>query len=370
MAATYRADHVGSLLRPAELLEARRSFRENRITAAQLREAEDDAILRALEVQRQAGVAVFTDGEYRRGSFLEPLSRGIEGLASSDEASSMPRGALAWQGPNASVANETMRDIGLNQVVGAKLRRVGRLTGAEGAFLKQHAPGPWKTTMPGPTMRLNVMFQPGLSDQYYKTVSDLRTEIVGFMQAEVRDLLAEGVSYLQLDSLLYIGAAGPNAGAAGPQALDEIIAADNAVIDVAKAGGATVGLHMCRGNNRSAWLSEGTYEHLEKAFNELRADRFLLEYDTGRSGGFEPLRFMPKDKIVVLGLISTKVPVLEPLDVVRRRIDEASKYIPMDNLAISPQCGFASSMLGNLVSWDDQRRKLELVVEAAKKVWG
>jgi 5-methyltetrahydropteroyltriglutamate--homocysteine methyltransferase len=128
---------------------------------------------------------------------------------------------------------------------------------------------------------------------------------------------------------------------------------------------------MCRGNNRSSWLSEGSYEPCaEQAFNTLHADRFLLEYDTDRAGGFEPLRFMPRDKFVVLGLISSKVPDLESHDVLQRRIEEAVKYVPLENLGISPQCGFASSLLGNLLSWDDQRRKLELVVATARRVWG
>jgi 5-methyltetrahydropteroyltriglutamate--homocysteine methyltransferase len=153
--------------------------------------------------------------------------------------------------------------------------------------------------------------------------------------------------------------------------LDELIAADNAVLAGAHAPGVTVGMHMCRGNNRSAWHAEGSYEPIaEKAFQLLNVDRFLLEYDTDRAGGFEPLRFMPRNKMVVLGLISSKEPALESIDQLRRRIDEAAKYVPIENLAISPQCGFASTMLGNLLTWDDQRRKLELVAETARKVWG
>ena len=153
--------------------------------------------------------------------------------------------------------------------------------------------------------------------------------------------------------------------------LDGLIEVDNAVLEGARRDGVTVGLHMCRGNNRSAWHAEGGYEPMaEKAFNQLNVDRFLLEYDTERAGGFEPLRFVPKNKMVVLGLISSKEPALESVDKLRRRIDEAAKYVPMENLAISPQCGFASTMLGNLLTWDEQRRKLELVVETARKVWG
>ena len=153
--------------------------------------------------------------------------------------------------------------------------------------------------------------------------------------------------------------------------MDDLIAIDNAALEGARKDGVTVGLHMCRGNNRSAWHAEGSYEPIaDKAFNRLNVDRFLLEYDTERAGGFEPLRFMPRDKTVVLGLISSKEPELESVDDLRRRIDAAARFVPIENLAIAPQCGFASTMLGNLLSWDDQKRKLELVVETARKVWG
>ena len=194
-----------------------------------------------------------------------------------------------------------------------------------------------------------------------------------------KSLIEDGVSYIQLDSLHYVERVADTtirarmiAEGEDPEAyLDEVIAADNAVLDGVRREGLTVGLHMCRGNNRSAWHAEGSYEPIaEKAFNLLNVDRFLLEYDTERAGGFEPLRFMPKDKMVVLGLISSKMPALESEDLLRRRIDEATKYVPLENLALCPQCGFASTVLGNLLTWDEQRRKLELVAETARKVWG
>ena len=373
MTSKFRADHVGSLLRPPELLEAREAHKQGRISAEQLREVEDSSILKALEVQRQAGVDVFTDGEYRRAVWYGPLSNGIDGFVDNAERVSSFRtltGQRLWKGRGGELAEQTLAEVGeIGQVVGAKLRLVGRMTDGEAAFLRQHAPGPWKITMPGVYSRAGMWFQAGLTEQFYPTRQALVNELVGFMQAEVRQLIDEGVSYFQLDSLTYAMSAG------GPSFLgtsvDDVIAADNAVIEVAKAGGATVGLHVCRGNNRSAWATEGSYEPTaEKAFNQLKVDRFLLEYDTERSGGFEPLRFMPKDKVVVLGLISSKEPELESLDALRRRIDEAARYVPIENLAISPQCGFASTAPGNLLTWDDQRRKLELVVETARNVWG
>jgi 5-methyltetrahydropteroyltriglutamate--homocysteine methyltransferase len=218
--------------------------------------------------------------------------------------------------------------------------------------------------MPGPMLRAAQMFRPGVSDGAYASPAEVAMAMASLMAEELRDLAKEGVSYFQLDSLLYVRPM-------SPEDLSASIESDNVVLDAARAAGMTVGVHMCRGNNRSSWLSEGSYEPCaEQAFNRLRADRFLLEYDTERAGGFEPLRFMPKDRVVVLGLISSKVPELEAVDALERRIDEASKYVPAKNLALSPQCGFASSLLGNLLSWDDQRRKLELVVSTARKVWG
>jgi 5-methyltetrahydropteroyltriglutamate--homocysteine methyltransferase len=264
-------------------------------------------------------------------------------------------------------------------VAGGKLKQARRIAGEESAFLSQHAPGPWKITMPGAWSAAGQLWQDGVTDQAYVSRRDFVYDIVDMLKHEVTALQEEGVSYIQLDSLHYVERVADTTIRArmiedgeDPDAyLDEIIAADNAVLDGAHAEGVTVGLHMCRGNNRSAWHAEGSYEPVaEEAFGRLNVDRFLLEYDTERAGGFEPLRFMPRNKMVVLGLISSKEPELESQDTLRRRIDEAAKYVPMENLALSPQCGFASTALGNLLTWDQQRRKLELVVETARRVWG
>ena len=376
MAIPYRADHIGSLLRPPELLQARTAYHQGRLTLDQLRQSEDTAILQALELQRQVGLGVFTDGEYRRGWFAGDLEESIEGLTVDPDATADRR----WQGQHREQANATAAEIGLTQrVVGAKLRQVRRLTAHESGFLKQHAPGPIKITMPGVMTRAMAWYKPGLTDRFYPRRADLVQDLVGILQREVQALLDEGVSYIQLDSLHYvIRLADPRyrqqllqAGGDPDQELDETIAADNASLQGAQRPGVTVGLHMCRGNNRSAWISEGGYEATaDKAFNTLQVDRFLLEYDTERAGGFEPLRFVPRGKTVVLGLISSKEPQLESQDLLRRRIDEAARYVPIENLALSPQCGFASTAPGNLLTWDEQRRKLELVVETARRVWG
>jgi len=380
MASPYRADHVGSLLRPPELLQARTDLNEGRITADQLQAAEDAAILKALDLQRQAGIDVFTDGEYRRLAWSASIRAAIDGLVA-DSGSPTLRLLGRWQGPSSDLANASMTGSsnipGL--VVGDKVHLVRRIAGTDAGFLRSNAPGPWKITMPGPMSAAGQLYKPGVSDKAYATRRDLVDEIISMERAEIAALIDDGVSYIQLDSLHYVERVADTtiraqmiADGEDPESyLDEVIAADNATLAGARRDGLTVGLHMCRGNNRSAWHAEGSYEAVaEKAFSQLDVDRFLLEYDTDRAGGFEPLRFMPKNKMVVLGLVSSKLPALEPVDQLRRRIDEAAKYVPIENLALSPQCGFASTYLGNLLTWDEMRAKLELVAETARLVWG
>jgi 5-methyltetrahydropteroyltriglutamate--homocysteine methyltransferase len=382
MTVPYRADHVGSLLRPIELLEARVHFNAGRITSEQLKEVEDASVLKALDLQKQVGLGIFTEGEYRRAGWSSGLREALEGLepATAPTASRVLR---EWQGPHGELANASMRS-GSGNVMGAALaagrvKQVRRIAGEEAAFLKEHAPGPWKITMPGALSVGSQLWRPGVTDQHYTSKREFIDQIVGMLQHEVDALIDDGVSYLQLDSLHYVERITDDVvrqrmiedGENPDEYLDWLIEVDNAVLDRAQGRGVTVGMHMCRGNNRSAWHAEGSYERVaEKAFSQLHVDRFLLEYDTERAGGFEPLRFMPKDKVVVLGLISSKEPQLESQDDLRRRIDEAANYVPFENLAISPQCGFASTALGNLLSWDEQRAKLELVVQTAQKVWG
>ncbi|MDE2901227.1 MAG: cobalamin-independent methionine synthase II family protein [Chloroflexota bacterium] len=377
MPTPYRADHVGSLLRPPELLDARAAFAQGAMSLEWLRELEDACVLRALAMQRDAGVDILSDGEYRRPAWSAAVRESIDGLVPNPDP---PINTILgqWRGPHGEVArSSTIPGTGL--VVGAPVRQTRRLVEADAAFLREHAPGPWKITMPGAMSAAGTLFKPGVTDQFYATRWDLAAEVVAMLQREIAALAAEGVSYIQLDSLHYVERitdaemrARMVADGDDPEEyLDRLIACDNAVLDAARATGVTVGLHMCRGNNRSAWHAEGSYEAMaEKAFNGLRVDRFLLEYDTDRAGGFDPLRFMPKGVNVVLGIISSKEPELEPVDALKARIEEASRYVDVDRLAISPQCGFASTQWGNLLSWDDQRRKLELVAETARAVWG
>jgi 5-methyltetrahydropteroyltriglutamate--homocysteine methyltransferase len=373
-----RADHIGSLLRPQALLDARKEYEAGQITLEGLREIEDRSILEAVKIQREAGIEVVSDGEYRRGIWYGPLSEGLEGFVEISEPAATPGGI--WHGKHADLAQETLAELSqAHLVIGEKMRRVRRMTGHESGFLTQHAGGAWKMTIPGVYSRATTWYRQGVTDRVYPTRQDLVDDLVQQVRDEVQALVDEGCSYYQLDSLLYvIQLANPQRRAAmiaqgidPDKLMDDLIDADNASIEPALKAGITVGLHMCRGNNRSAWATEGSYEVCaEKAFSRLKVDRFLLEYDTERAGGFEPLRFMPKDKTVVLGLVSSKEPRLESQDELRRRIDEAAQHVPFENLAISPQCGFASTAPGNMLTWDEQRRKLEWVVETARKVWG
>jgi 5-methyltetrahydropteroyltriglutamate--homocysteine methyltransferase len=262
-------------------------------------------------------------------------------------------------------------------VIGAKLAPRRRIAGDEAAFLARHAPGPYKITIPSPTWYLRGYVR-GASDRVYPSPADALADLTAIVRGEVQALVTDRVPYVQIDSIRYVFDYTDEArrrewqelGIDPDQAVAENIAADNAVIAGLARSGVTFGLHMCRGNNRSRWFAEGSYERIaERVFGQLEFDRFLLEYDTERAGSFEPLRFVPKGRTVVLGLISTKVPDLESVDDLRRRIDEAARYVPVERLALSPQCGFASVAAGNEISWDDQRRKLERLVEAARLVW-
>jgi 5-methyltetrahydropteroyltriglutamate--homocysteine methyltransferase len=369
MAEPYRADQVGSLLRPGAVREARRAFQEGRISRERLAEAEDRAVLQALERQKRIGLDVFTDGELRRSSFQNDLSESVEGYVTTER----PSVVRIWQGPGGEPQAQ-----GTNLVVGGRLKQLHRLTGAQTAFLKAHAPGPFKMTVPSPTQFPAISFQKGLTDRFYPTRSALLWEIVKIIKAEVAALAREGVPYIQIDAPRYSYYVDPrwrrhlqDLGEDPDAAFEEAVDADNACLEGARREGVTYAMHICRGNNQSKWYAQGGYEPIaEKLFGGLAVDRFLLEYDTERAGTFEPLRFMPDDKVVVLGLVSSKTPALESQSELLRRIDEASRYVPLERLALSPQCGFASTEAGNLLSEDDQWRKLELVVETARKAWG
>jgi 5-methyltetrahydropteroyltriglutamate--homocysteine methyltransferase len=369
---SIRADHVGSLLRPAALLDKRSDFAAGRLEREELRAAEDQAILAVLEMQRRTGIDILSDGEFRRTSFLGGLLEGLNGLVKSTEPASTAMKPV-WHGPGEKVATE---DSAVPAVrLTGKLSVAARFTGLETQFLKQHAGRPFKVTLPSPHMLMHL-YQPGVTDSVYATREEMLHDLVGICQFEVDGLVRDEVPYIQLDSLRYTDLIDEQRrrkwqSLGFDRILGETIAADNAVLGRANRAGITRGVHMCRGNHRSAWAGTGGYDFVaERLFSELDTDRFLLEFDDERSGGFEPLRFVPKGKVVVLGLVTTKTAELESIELLRRRIDAAAKYVPLESLALSPQCGFASTHLGNLLSVDDQARKLELVAETARRVWG
>jgi len=369
MPGSYRADHVGSLLRPDEVKQARVSFSEGSINSDQLKEVEDKAVLAALERQKSIGIDVFTDGEFRRGGFQNGLVEAVEGFMPSDS----PAVVRTWLGPGGAPQEQ-----GTRQVVGAKLRQTRRLTGNQTPFVMANAPGPVKVTVPSPSQFPAISYLAGITDQFYPTRSDLIRELSGIVKSEVAALAEDGVAYIQLDAPRYSYYVDTKwrehlrgLGEDPDRMFMEAVAADSHCIDGAKREGLTVALHICRGNNESKWYAEGGYEPIaEQLFGSLDVDRFLLEYDTDRAGTFEPLRFVPPSKDVVLGLVSTKLAQIESQDDLLRRIEEASQHVPIERLSLSPQCGFASTAAGNLMTQDDQWRKLELVVETARKVWG
>ncbi|HEV3333353.1 MAG TPA: hypothetical protein VG096_20345 [Bryobacteraceae bacterium] len=364
MPPAYRADQVGSLLRPPELLQARADFAEGKIAADQLRVFEDRAIADALAKQRQIGIDIASDGEMRRGSWLTDMADAVDGFV-------REKVMLEWKGPGGGAEASTAN------AAGGKLRKMRKLTAHELPFLQKHAAVPFKITLPAPANFIVASYKPGVTDHFYPTPADLLHDIVEIVRDEIRWLVAEGVTYIQFDAPYYSHYLDPRQreymrrmGRDPDRELEDGIAGDNAAFADVPRDRVTLALHVCRGNSRSRWYTEGGYDAIaEKLFQTLDVDRFLLEYDTDRSGGFEPLRLMPRGKTVVLGLVTTKEAALESAEDLRRRIDEAARYVPLENLALSPQCGFASVAAGNLLSMDDQWRKLALVAETARKVW-
>jgi 5-methyltetrahydropteroyltriglutamate--homocysteine methyltransferase len=381
----YRADHVGSFLRPPELTDAFRAFRQHRITDEQLRKATDQAILNILQTQKDAGLDIFSDGEYRRGSWLSGPLDAFEGFIDAGAANrDAPQNQTRWRGaPTEAVPMQSAPDSDPDakrrqRVIGGRIKAKRRLNGEEAGFLAARAPGPYKITNPGPTWFLRY-WAPGVSDKDYASRDEALADLVAIMKDEISTLVNDGVPYIQIDSIRYVfdytdeerRAEWRQWGVDPDAAIEQDVSADNALIEGLRRDGVTFGLHMCRGNFYSRWYAEGGYNRIaERVFPRLNYDRFLLEYDTERAGDFAPLRFVPRERMVVLGLISTKSPKLEDPDAIRRRVEEASKFVPLDNLALSGQCGFASVAIGNELSWDDQRRKLDLIVGTARKIWG
>jgi 5-methyltetrahydropteroyltriglutamate--homocysteine methyltransferase len=365
----YRADQVGSFLRPEALLMARE---DPDISPVMLKTIEDQHILQVLARQKELGLEIFTDGEFRRSGFMGDFYDSIEGL---DTGGTVDR---KWKKREDGDGKKAAAAIPLLGVVVEPIKQTKRLAKDELDFLKLHSPGDIKMTLPTANQFPAIMYKQGISESAYPTYSDFLWDIVPIFKSEIESLVSEGVSYVQIDAPRYTYYIDPKwrryvkdeMGVDPDQALDEAIRVDNACLEGARKAGVTLAIHLCRGNNRSQWYAEGGYDPIaEKLFNELKVDVFLLEYESERSGTFEPLRFVPDDKVVVLGLLSSKVPELESSEQIVRRIEEASQYLPLENLALSTQCGFASMKEGNLLTEDEQWKKVARVVDTARQVW-
>jgi 5-methyltetrahydropteroyltriglutamate--homocysteine methyltransferase len=365
MTVQWRSETVGSLLRPPELVEARRRHAAGELSAAEFKRIEDAAVQAAVGLQEKVGLDVIADGEMRRESWISPFAEGFAGL---DRSAGL---AMPWR----QDSGEQVPVASRRPAVVARLdRRQSPITQEEWVFLRGQTTRAAKVTMPGAEMAA-AMYDEKLSRPAYPTRYDYHAHVVELLRWEVSELVRLGCRYIQLDSPQYGALTDPanrewfrQRGSDPDRLIDAGIEMDNAIIDGFP--GVTFGLHICRGNAMSRHYAAGSYEPLTRIFTRSRFDRFLLEYDDERSGGFEPLREVPGDRVVVLGLITTKKPELEDADAVRARIDEAARFVPLDRLALSPQCGFASVLAGNRISPAEQAAKLALVSEIASKVWG
>lgn len=362
MATMIRSDVVGSLLRPPYLKEARRRGEAGEIDAAELKRAEDRAVDEAVRLQEEAGLDVVTDGEMRRYAFFGHLIEALEGF---DKFG-------GWAIPFRDEQGQKL--IFKRPVVVDKLRWRRSMCAEEFVYLRARARRAAKVTLIS-SQQAAAYYDPDRSKAAYPTRDAYLADVVDFTRREIDELVRLGCTYVQIDAPQYAALLDPELregyrqrGSDPDRLIDACVEMDNAVIgDHPKI---TFGLHICRGNNQSKFYASGSYEPIARVFSRSRFQRFLLEYDDERSGGFEALSAVPPDRVVVLGLVTTKKPRLEPLDELCRRLEEAAKVVPLERLALSPQCGFASTMEGNLISPDDQRRKLQRVTEAARLVWG
>jgi 5-methyltetrahydropteroyltriglutamate--homocysteine methyltransferase len=361
----FHADHVGSLLRPQALHQARAAFAAGEIDAAEMAAAEDQAITDAVRLQEDAGLRSATDGEFRREQWHSDFLYAIPGIRKGALGVPLPvyrkDGQISWT-PNAT---EVTGKVHLDEVI----------FGDHFRFLADTVTTATpKLTVPSPSM---AHFRADTTNSPYTEYEEFRADIAAAYAAEVAGLYALGCRYLQFDDTIFAFLNDPgwraNAAATGldPEHQHEI---NVAVINEALAGkpaDMAVTVHMCRGNYRSAWFSSGGYDFVaDGVFGGLAVDGLFLEYDDERSGTFEPLRFVPDDQVVVLGLVTTKTPELESKDTLKRRVEEAAKYVDIDRLCLSGQCGFASTVEGNSLTIEQERAKLELIVETAEEIWG
>jgi 5-methyltetrahydropteroyltriglutamate--homocysteine methyltransferase len=357
-----RAEVVGSLLRPDFLVAARRRLESGEMDAARFKEVEDRAVDEAIELQTSAGIDVITDGEQRRYAFFGHLVDAMEGF---DKLG-------GWAIPFRDESGEEL--VFKRPVVVERLRPRRNMAAEEFTYMRASTRVPAKVTMLS-AQQAAAYYDPEKSKSAYPTRDAYLADIVEVSRREVSELARLGCTYIQIDAPQYAALLDPSLregyrqrGSDPEKLIDTCIEMDNAIISGHP--GVTFGLHICRGNNQSKFYAAGDYEPIARIFERTRFDRFLLEYDDERSGGFAPLQHVPDDRVVVLGLVTTKKPALEPEEELKTRIAEASRYVPLERLALSPQCGFASTMEGNRLSIEDERRKLELVGRVARAVWG
>ena len=359
----FRAEHIGSLLRPRELKDAFGARIRGNLAEPQFREIQERCIVDAIRLQEQAGLETITDGEFRRVAWSTGFVSALDGLESRHSIFEFRDAAGNSQRWDTCYAS-------------GRLRRSRAITIEEFDFVARHTRRTPKVTMPAPSFLHFFRLGECADPKVYPDLDEFWADLIQIYRDELIDLAAAGATYVQIDEV--------------PQAMlcDEIVRAKvrehgedperllglyidavNGILE-RRPPGMTVGMHLCRGNLRGQWMAAGGYEAIaERLFNDLKVDGFFLEYDTPRAGDFSPLRLMPKDKFVRLGLVSSKTSVLEDKDQLKRRIDQAAKFAPLENLGISPQCGFASTVGGNPLTLDDEKAKLGLVVEVAREVW-
>ena len=357
-----RAEVVGSLLRPDYLSAARRQLESGGIDARDFKKVEDRAVDEAVAAQVAAGIDVVTDGEQRRYAFFGHL---VDAMAGFDKLG-------GWAIPFRDEAGEQL--VFQRPVVVEKLRPLRNMAAEEFVYLRAKTDAPVKVTMIS-AQQAAAYYDPEKSKGAYPTRDAYLADIVDLSRREVDELTRLGCTYVQIDAPQYAALLDPELregyrkrGSDPEKLIDTCIEMDNAIISGHP--GVTFAMHICRGNNQSKFYAAGDYEPIARIFERTRFNRFLLEYDDERSGGFEPLKHVPEDRVVVLGLVTSKKPALESEDELKRRIEDASRYIPLERLALSPQCGFASTMEGNRLTQQDQQRKLELVGSVARTVWG
>lgn len=363
----YRAEVVGSLLRPRSLMEARGQLDAGKISVADFKHSEDGAVDNAIALQEEAGLDVVTDGEMRRLVFFDHYVSALEGL------SPITGPGVPFHGENPDEDVEFQSPL----TVTDKIQARRRLTVEEFSYARGKANRPIKVTLPSPLIPLFTMWSPTHSRDAYPDPFDLLADLVGVVQAEVRELVALGCEYIQVDApeLLQIfadedaRAHWESLGIPPERVFSEGVDMVNAAADVS---GVTRALHLCKGNYQSKWIARGGYEEFSQQVFD-RADNYdvyLFEYDDERSGSFAPLANLPEDKVAVLGLVSSKRDTVEQPEAIIERLDEASRYFPREQMALSTQCGFASDASGNLITDSTQRKKLELVAQVAHRVWG